>query len=124
MPEEYTSLVETLKALTQVEDPNAEVPVAVTLPMAEDEWYTRPDTVSYGRVGLDFEAGALNGDGVKNDVSHSGSVDLFSLARDGAGWVPLITGALTDHCGGSWSLNSHTYERDTGLFHWEWTFEV
>ena len=56
--------------------------------------------------------------------SFSGSVDLFSMARSGAGWVEKITAALTSHCGGSWSLNSHTYERETGLFHWEWTFEV
>ena len=115
MPEEYASLVEDLKALEQD---------GTELPMAEDEWYTRPDTVSYGIVSLDFEAGQLNGDGLKQDVSHEGSVDLFSLARSGAGWVQLITAALTEHCGSAWSLNSHTYERDTGLFHWEWTFEV
>lgn len=115
MPEEYENLVEALKALEQE---------GAGLPMAEDEWYTRPDTVSYGIVSLEFEAGQLNGDGLKQDVSHEGSVDLFSLARSGAGWVPLITATLTEHCGGSWSLNSHTYERDTGLFHWEWTFEV
>lgn len=124
MPEEYTDLVEALKSLQQVEDPNAEEPVTVTLQMAEDEWYTRPDTVSYGIVSLDFEADRLDGDGVKQDVSHEGSVDLFSMVRSGAGWVRLITDTLTEHCGASWSLNSHTYERETGLFHWEWTFEV
>lgn len=115
MPEEYENLVEDLKALEQE---------GAGLPMAEDEWYTRPDTVSYGLISLDFEAGQLNGDGLKQDVSYEGSVDLFSLARSGAGWVPLITETLTEHCGSAWSLNSHTYERDTGLFHWEWTFEV
>ncbi len=115
MPEEYTSLVEDLKSLQQE---------GTELPMAEDEWYTRPDTVSYGIVSLDFEAGQIIGDGVKKDSSYEGSVDLFSLVRNGAGWVQLITDTLTAHCGGSWSLNSHTYERETGLFHWEWTFEV
>ena len=124
MHNNYNSLVEALKTLTQAEDPNAETPVTVTLPMAEDEWYTRPDTVSYGIVSLDFEADQLHGDNLKMDLSYEGSVDLFSLARDGAGWVPLITGTLTEYCDGRWSLNSHTYERDTGLFHWEWTFEV
>ena len=124
MPDEYMSLVEALKALEQVEDPNAQEPVTVTLPMAEDEWYTRPDTVSYGIVSLDFESGRMAGDNVKQDVSHEGSVDLFSMVRGGAGWVELITETLTEHCGAGWSLNSHTYERDTGLFHWEWTFEV
>lgn len=124
MPEEYTALVNALKNLQQAEDLSGENPVMATLPMAEDEWYTRPDTVSYGIVSLDFEAEALRGDGVKQDTAYEGSVDLFSMVRDGAGWVPLITGTLTEHCGGSWSLNSHTYERETGLFHWEWTFEV
>ena len=112
---EYTRLVEALKALNQDEN---------VLPMAEDEWYTRPDTVSYGIVSLDFEAGQLHADGRKQDIAYEGSVDLFSLVRSGAGWVELITGTLENHCGGSWSLNSHTYERETGLFHWEWTFQT
>ena len=119
MPEEYTALVTALKALTQGESPNL-----VTLPMAEDEWNTRPDTVSYGMVSLDYEVDALRGDNRKFDTSYSGSVDLYSLQRDGAGWVDLITGALQDHCECCWSLNHHTYERETGLFHWEWTFQV
>lgn len=116
---QYQSLVTALKGLTQ-----GEAPAEITLPMAEDEWNTRPDSESYGIVQLDFEAGALNADDRKEDTSWEGSVDLFSRARSGAGWVPLITGALETHCGSCWSLNSHTYERDTGLFHWEWTFEV
>ena len=69
-------------------------------------------------------AGAINGDNAKLDTAYEGSVDLFSHAKDGAGWVPLITGALKTCCDGCWSLNSHMYERETGLFHWEWTFEV
>lgn len=119
MPEEYTALVTALKALTQGESPNQ-----VKLPMAEDEWNTRPDTVSYGTVRLDFEVDALRGDNVKQATAYEGSVDLFSLQRSGAGWVELITGTLTDCCEGCWSLNHHTYERDTGLFHWEWAFQV
>ena len=119
MPEEYTSLVTALKALTQGESPNE-----VKLPMAEDEWNTRPDTVSYGTVRLDFEADALHGDNVKQVTAYEGSVDLYSLKRDGANWVELITQTLTDHCEGSWSLNNHTFERSTGLFHWEWVFQV
>ena len=119
MPEEYTALVAALKALEQGEEPNT-----VALPMAESEWNTRPDTVSYGIVLLDFEADALRGDNMKCVTAFEGSVHLFSLQRDGAGWVPLITGALTEHCDGAWSLNHHTYERETGLFHWEWVFQV
>ena len=119
MPAEYTALVTALKALTQGESPNT-----VKLPMAEDEWNTRPDTVSYGTVRLDFEVDALRGDNVKQATAYEGSVDLYSLQRSGAGWVELITAALTDHCEGCWSLNSHQYERDTALFHWEWAFQV
>ena len=124
MPEEYTSLVEALKALQQAEDPNAEDPVMVILPMAEDEWYTRPDTVSYGTVQLDFEVDNLTGDDLKQSTSYEGSVDLYSMVRSGAGWVELITQTLTEHCRAAWSLNHHMYERETGLFHWEWTFQV
>lgn len=119
MSEKYAALVEALKNLTQDDSGNT-----VTLPMAEDEWYTRPDTVSYGVVSLDFEAGQLYGDNRKADLSHEGSVDLFSMVRGGAGWVERITETLEEFTEGCWSLNSHTYERDTGLFHWEWTFEV
>ena len=119
MPAEYTALVTALKGLTQGESPNT-----VKLPMAEDEWSTRPDTVSYGTVRLDFEVDALRGDNVKQATAYEGSVDLYSLQRSGAGWVELITATLTDHCEGCWSLNSHQYERDTGLFHWEWAFQI
>ena len=115
----FANLVAAMKALTQGEEP-----AVVTLKVAEDEWYTRPDTVSYGVISLDFEAGALDGDNRKMDVSWEGSMDLFSLVKDGAGWVPLITGTLEAYCGPCWSLNTHTYERETGLFHWEWTFEL
>ena len=120
MPEEYTNLVTALKGLTQGESPD---PI-VKLPMAEDEWNTRPDTVSYGIVSLDFEVDALRGNNRKVATAYEGSVDLYSLQRDGAGWVPLIKAALTDHCESCWSLNHHTYEQETGLFHWEWTFQV
>lgn len=115
MPEEYTDLVEALKSLSQGN---------VTLPMAEDGWDRRPDTVSYGVVQLDFEADALHGDNRKVATAYEGSVDLFSLQRDGAGWVELITETLTEHCESCWSLNHHTYEQETGLFHWEWAFQV
>ena len=112
---EYEALVADMKNLTQN---------GVTLPMAEDEWYTRPDEVSYGTVSLDFEADALEGNDLKQDTAYSGSVDLFSMVRGGAGWIPLIKGVLEEHCGACWSLNSHQYERETGLFHWEWIFQI
>ena len=116
---EFNSLAAALKALSQ-----GEAGAEITLPVAEDEWNTRPDTVSYGLVSYDFEAGQLNGDDAKSDCAVEGSADLFSRDRTGAGWIPLITGTLQAHCGASWGLNSHTYERETGYFHWEWTFQV
>ena len=120
MPEEYTSLVTALKALTQGETPD---PV-ITLPMAEDEWNTRPDSDSYGTVTLDFEAEALNGDDVKTEIAYQGTVNLYSKDRSGGGWVELITRTLTEHCDACWDLNYHTYERETRLFRWEWVYEV
>ena len=119
MPTEYTQLVAALKALTQGEAPDTK-----TLLMAENEWNTRPDADSYGIVALDFEADALHGNNIKCATAYEGSVDLFSRKKDGDGWVALICGALTEHCDGCWSLNSHQYERETGLFHWEWYFQV
>lgn len=119
MPEEYTTLVAALKALTQGENPNV-----ITLPMAENGWDTRPDSESYGVVALDFEADALYGDNLKQVTAYEGSVDLFSKSKSGAGWVEIIVDTLKAHCEGCWSLNSHQHERDTGLFHWEWTFQV
>ena len=120
MTDEYAALVTELKALSQGTEPD---PV-ITLPMAEDDWDTRPDTDSYGIVSLDFETGQMHGDDLIIATAYEGSVDLFSRARSGDGWIKLITAALTEHCGGSWELNSRTYERETGLFHWEWTFQV
>ena len=120
MPEEYTALVTALKNITQGTSPD----LVVKLPMAEDEWNTRPDTVSYGIVLLQYEVDALRGDNRKLDTAYSGSVHLFSLQRDGAGWVPLICDTLTEYCECAWSLNYHTYERDTGMFHWEWAFQI
>ena len=71
-----------------------------------------------------FEADALRGDNIKVATAYEGSVDLYSLNRDGAGWVDLITATLTEYCDGAWSLNHHTYERDSNLFHWEWVFQI
>lgn len=120
MPQEYTNLVKALKSLTQGERPGT----VITLPMAENEWNTRPDANSYGIVALDFEADALHGDNVKQITAYEGSVDLFSRSKDGAGWVELIAATLTEYCEGAWSLNSHQYERENNIFHWEWVFQV
>ena len=119
MPDEYTSLVAAMKTLTQGETPNT-----VTLLMAEDGWNTRPDADSYGFIALEFEPDALGGDNRKMIRAYEGSVDLYSRKRNGDGWIRLIEDALTEYCGGCWSLNHHAHERETGLFHWEWVFQV
>lgn len=119
MPTEYTELVTALKSLSQGENPNVRV-----LLMAEDGWNTRPDADSYGIVALDFEVDALRGDNIKVATAYEGSVDLFSRRRDGDGWISLITTTLTEYCEGAWHLNSRQYERETGVFHWEWVFQL
>ena len=121
MPDRYSTIVTALKALQQTEthDNSTEV---IWLPVSEDEWYTRPDTTSYGVVSLDFETEGLDADSMKADRAYEGSVDLFSLARSGAGWIPLIEETLTTYCGAAWFLNSRQYERENGIWHWEWVF--
>ena len=119
MPDEYTELVADMKALTQ-----GEAPDTVALPVAEDGWNTRPEDDSYGVIALEFEADALNGDNLKLIAAHEGSMDLYSRKKDGDGWIPLIKGVLTEHCGPSWHLNWHGYERETGMYHWEWAFQL
>jgi len=119
MPTEYENLVTAMKALTQGEEPDT-----VTLPVAENDWRTRPDTESYGIIALDYEADALHGDNLKQAEAYEGSMDLYSKAKDGAGWIPLIKSTLTEYCEGAWSLNYHGNERESGLFHWEWVFQV
>ena len=119
MPTEYENLVTAMKALTQGEEPDT-----VTLPVAENGWNTRPDADSYGVIALEFEAGALRGDDMKVATAYEGGVDLFSRNKHGGGWVELITGTLAEHCDGAWSLESHQYENETRLFHWEWSFQV
>ena len=111
----YEKLVQALMALTQNNE---------TLPMKEDEWRTRPEENSYGIVRLGFEAGALTGEDVKLDTAYEGSVDLFSRSRNGNGWRALIEETLTEYCGACWELNSRQYERETGLAHWEYTFQI
>jgi len=110
MPSEYAELVAALN-LTSV-------------PFAEYGWKTRPEG-AYGVVQLDGEAGNLTGDGVKQDRSWEGSVDLFyPKLSDRTDLIDEIEETLETVCGASWYLNSTQYETGTGLFHVEWVFEV
>ena len=110
MPGDYQTLVAALKTLS--------------IPFAEDGWTSRPNKNTYGVVSLEFENGALEADGLKQVTGYSGSIDLYSMSRDGDQMVEAIVEILEQVCGSSWELNSHTWEQSTRLFHWEWTFEV
>lgn len=115
MPEEYEALVAAMKAITKEN---------VTLPVAEYDWNTRPNADSYGTIALEFEADALEGDNIKQVRAFEGSVDLWSHQKRGGGWISLIEAVLEEHCESAWTLNYHAYERETGLFHWEWSFQI
>lgn len=94
------------------------------IPFAENAWNTRPKADHYGVVALEFEAGAMNGDNRKMDRAIEGSVDLFSKAKNGGGYPAQIEEILDETCEGAWKLNHHGWESDTGLFHWEWAYQV
>ena len=122
MGSEYTSLVTAMKGLTQASAVTSEPDK--TLPVAEDEWDTRPDSVSYGEIQLEFEAESLDGDNLKKDRAFEGSMDLYSRMRSGDGWPNLIEKTLEEHCESCWRLNYHGYETNTSLVHWEWVFQI
>ena len=108
MPEDYKALVTALKASK--------------IPFAEYDWKKRP-TGDYGTVQLDYEADADHGDNRKVARAWGGSVDLFMHGRDEVkiNWVEEILESICESC---WTLESVQHERETGLMHYEWRFEV
>ena len=110
MPTEYEALVE---ALQQTD-----------IPFKEYGWETRPEG-TYGVVSLDFEAGAMNGDGGKQDRAFECSVDVFfRKLSDRATVAATVEGILETCCGDSWQLNSFQHETENRLFHIEWVCQV
>ena len=105
----YDELVRKLKAIDGVQ-------------FAEYEWKTRPNG-NYGTVQLDFEAADDEGNDLKQDRAWEGSVDLYTR-----GEAPLIVAAvesvLEEICESSWELNSIQYERETGLIHREFIYQI
>lgn len=93
-------------------------------PFVENAWTSRPNTESYGVVTLEYEPDALHGDDMKQIRAFEGTVDFFSKKKDGDSFIPLIEEVLSATCQGCWHLNSHQLERNEGLFHWEWVFQV
>ena len=89
---------------------------------AEYEWETRPDG-NFGTVQLDFEAEDDDGDDCKINRAWEGSVDLYTHTKAML-TVAAVESALETVCGGSWYLNSEQYERETGLIHREFVFQI
>lgn len=89
---------------------------------AEYEWKTRPNG-NYGTVQLDFEIPSDDGDNEKVDRGWEGSVDLFTKGK-AMMIVAAVESALATVCGNSWELNSEQYERETGLIHREFVFQI
>ena len=105
----FDTLVTLLKAIKGVQ-------------FTEYEWKTRPNG-NFGTVQLDFEAEDSNGDDGKIDRAWEGSVDLFTHGKEMM-IVAAVETALESVCEGSWYLNSEQYERDTGLIHREFVFQL
>lgn len=105
----YDELVRQLKAIRNVS-------------FTEHEWKTRPNG-NHGTVQLDFEAEDDNGDDSHIDRAWEGSVDLFTHGQE---WliVAAVETVLENVCTGSWYLNSTQYERETGLIHREFVFQI
>ena len=89
---------------------------------AEYEWKTRLSG-NFGTVQLDFEAESDNGDDCHQDRAWEGSVDLFTHGQE---WMiaAAVESTLENVCGGSWYINSVQYERETGLVHREFVFQL
>lgn len=105
----YDELVRQLKAITGVS-------------FTEYEWKTRPNG-NFGTVQLDFEAADDIGDDQKIDRAWEGSVDLYTHGKEMT-IVAAVETALESVCSGSWYLNSEQYERETGLIHREFVFQI
>ena len=67
MPETYDALVTAMKALNKAATTSEPDDI---LPVAENEWTTRPDADSYGEIMCDFEVESLNGDNLKQDRAY------------------------------------------------------
>lgn len=89
---------------------------------AEYEWKTRPSG-NYGTVQLDFEAEADIGDNHKRNRAWEGSIDLYTQGKEMM-IAAAVESALEAVCAGSWALNSEQYERETGLIHREFVFQL
>ena len=105
----FDELVRQLKAIPNVK-------------FTEYEWKTRP-IGNYGTVQIDFEVDDDHGDDFKQDRAWEGSVDLFTTGKEMM-IVAAVESALEAVCEGAWELNSEQYEKETGLVHREFVFQM
>lgn len=93
-----------------------------SLPVAENEWSTRP-AGNHATVQIDFGAESDSGDDHHQGQAYEGSVDLFTK-----GSAPTVAAqveaALESVCGAAWELNLKQYDRETGLIHREYVFQI
>ena len=110
MPEDFEALAEDLRA--------------IGIPCAENEWNTRPKG-EYITYALEFEPDADYGDNRKIARAWEGSIDLYAADKRGGGHVTAIEAALSEHCESCWSMYTRgKWDRESGLFHFEWVFQV
>lgn len=105
----FDELVRELKAIEGVE-------------FTEYEWKTRPNG-NHGTVQLDFEAEDDDGDDRKQDRAWEGSVDLYTRGK-AMMIAAAVESVLESICESAWHLNSEQYERETGLVHREFVFQI
>ena len=105
----FDTLVTLLKAIPNVQ-------------FTEYEWKTRPNG-NFGTVQIDFEAEDDTGNDSMLDRAFEGSVDLYTHGKEMM-IVAAVETALETVCSGSWHLNSEQYERETGLIHREFVFQI
>ena len=105
----YDELVRELQAIEGVQ-------------FAEHEWKTRP-AGNHGTVKLDFEAEDDNGDDCHQDRAWEGSVDMYTHGKEMM-IAAAVESVLENVCEGAWYMNSEQYERDTGLVHREFVFQI
>lgn len=65
----------------------------------------------------------LIADGKRAERAVTGTTDLFTQMEDDP-WVAAFESSLDSTTGVTWQLNSIQYEPDTGMIHYEWTWEV
>lgn len=108
--------------MSRYEDLAAALQAIQGVAFTEYEWATRPNG-DHGTYQIDYEVLTDDGDDAKQDRAYEGSVDLYTHGK-AMMTAAAVESALAAVCGASWYLNSEQYERDTGLIHREFVFQM